>query len=99
MTMLSFFTDPRIRDSSYSILGKLIKNTKTPGLVNFESILGRSIVASHQAGHEIYFLIDISASISDDDLTTMVDFCVKLTNRVSFLMFVISTKFCLCEQF
>ena len=70
--------DPRVRKSSFAFLGKILENTKDSNVG-----LGRSFSIAHEAGHEFYFLIDISDSISTADLRNMVEFCVKLIERVS----------------
>ena len=89
-TMLSsekvcFFADPRVRDSSQAVgetLRRFVENAQTS---SFDITVGRSIDISHKAGHEVYFMIDISQSISNDDLKVMIEFCVRLIMRVSFL--------------
>jgi len=48
--------------------------------------VGRFISAGHAAGHEIYFLIDLSQSVNQQALNNSLTFCLKLIERVRFLI-------------
>ena len=44
---------------------------------------GRFIFSSFEAGHEIFFIFDLSRSVRDDELNNSLEFASKLVERVS----------------
>ena len=82
-TIWSFVSDPRIRDTASSAIKKLIHGAQEIQS-NVQQNVARFVSANFAAGHEIYFLIDISSSVkTNPDLNATLTFAVNLVKRVS----------------
>ncbi|CAK8674437.1 unnamed protein product [Clavelina lepadiformis] len=74
--------NPRYRDSRSEVLAKLQRSTEEIQGTSGNSF-GRFISATFAPGHEIYFVIDISASVKNSELRNALEFCIKLIERLS----------------
>ena len=75
--------DPRIRDSSATSVSRLLQSTQELQS-DVQLNVGRFINRNFEAGHEIYFLIDVSSSIkTEPQLNATLTFAVNLVKRVS----------------
>nr|NP_001027974.1 complement factor B-3 precursor [Ciona intestinalis]BAD89301.1 complement factor B-3 [Ciona intestinalis] len=78
-----FCVDPRYPDTSNDVISMLSRNTQRIRATVVGPNVGRFISAGHSAGHEIYFVIDLSRSISADDIKNCIMFAEKLVERLS----------------
>uniref|UniRef100_H2YS37 C3/C5 convertase n=1 Tax=Ciona savignyi TaxID=51511 RepID=H2YS37_CIOSA len=78
-----FCVDPRYPDTSSDILAMLSRSTQRIRDTVVGPNVARFISSGHPAGHEIYFVIDLSRSIFADDIKNCVEFAVKLVERLS----------------
>ncbi|CAK8674431.1 unnamed protein product [Clavelina lepadiformis] len=75
--------DPRYRDSTSTAIGKLEESTRHIQENSKRHGAGRFISSTFGPGHEIYFVIDLSKSVSDTALNNSLTFCVKLIERLN----------------
>ena len=54
--------------------------------------IGRFISASFSAGHELYFLFDLSRSVTDESLNHSLAFAIQLVERVSISLLLIAKQ-------
>uniref|UniRef100_H2YT17 C3/C5 convertase n=1 Tax=Ciona savignyi TaxID=51511 RepID=H2YT17_CIOSA len=76
--------DPRFPDDAQSAAQQITRNSaQIAAQMNAprDASLSRSITAGHEGGNEIYFLIDLSRSVSDDALKNSLLFAEKLVTR------------------
>ena len=84
-TLLNFLSDPRIRDTASSAVDKLIQGAQEIQ-ADVQANVGRFVNADAAAGHEIFFLIDVSKSILNPELNATLTFAVRLVQRVSIIL-------------
>ncbi|CAK8674430.1 unnamed protein product [Clavelina lepadiformis] len=75
--------DPRFRDSVSAAIGKLEESARHIQENSKRHGAGRFISNTFGPGHEIYFVIDLSKSVSDTALNNSLTFCVKLIERLT----------------